>query len=170
MELKLRPKNIDDEEFLLKLYSSTREEELSIVPWTRQEKDAFIQMQFNAQTKYYTQIYPEMEYQIILHDNIPAGRLIIARLSGEIRIVDISIITDQRGLGTGKKLLQEIINEAQSANKKAVLHVEQNNRAQNLYKRMGFNIVSYEGFYFRMEWDPEKKLANVKDISLNENK
>ncbi len=170
MEVRLRPKNTDDEEFLFRLYSGTRDDELSIVPWTRQQKEDFLRMQFNAQISYYNQIFPQMEYNIILHDNIPAGRLMIARLDEEIRVVDIAIISGQRGRGTGCKLLQRIMDEAVAAGKKVVLHVEQNNRAQNLYKRLGFKVAAVEGYYFRMEWAPETILSKETKEIYNENR
>lgn len=160
MEVKLRLKNSDDEKFLFDVYAGTREEELSIVSWTQEQKEEFLRMQYNAQITYYNQIYPEMEYYIILRDDIPAGRLMIARLDEEIRVVDIAVISGQRGLGTGKFLLQRIIDEALPVNKKVVLHVEQNNRAQNLYKRLGFKVAAVEGFYLRMELAPEKNPTN----------
>src|SRR3712207_8583920 len=38
-----------DDEFLLDVYASTRSEELAPVPWTDEQKRAFLRMQFDAQ-------------------------------------------------------------------------------------------------------------------------
>ena len=50
----LRPETEDDVPFLLRLYSTTREEELaSVSGWTAEEKVKFLEMQFQAQRKHY---------------------------------------------------------------------------------------------------------------------
>ncbi len=155
MKIDLKPKNEKDESFLFRLYAGTREEELSVLSWTPSQKDEFLQMQFKAQTEYYSQIYPDAEYNIILHDDEPAGRLIIARLENEIRVVDIAMIKKQRGKGTGELLLRKIMEEAEREGKLVVLHVEHLNRAKNLYVRLGFKAVENLGVYLRMEWRPK---------------
>ena len=164
MKIGLRSKNEKDEPFLFKLYAGTREEELSVLPWTPSQKDEFMQMQFRAQTEYYNQIYPDAEYNIILHDGEPAGRLIVARLQNEIRVVDIAIIKDQRGKGTGSILLRKIMEEAEKEGKPVVLHVEHLNRAKNLYAKLGFKAVENLGIYLRMEWRPKIVLLNSSEV------
>ena len=54
----LRCVRVDDEPFLRTLYASTRERELSIVPWPEEQKAAFLTMQFDAQHSYYRTHYP----------------------------------------------------------------------------------------------------------------
>ena len=49
----LRPVSPADEKFLCDVYSSTRTEELAQVPWGDEQKAAFLQMQFDAQDRYY---------------------------------------------------------------------------------------------------------------------
>ena len=43
--LTLRPCTDDDLPFLLEVYASTRADEMAIVPWTDEEKQAFVRMQ-----------------------------------------------------------------------------------------------------------------------------
>lgn len=164
MKIDLKPKNEKDESFLFKLYAGTREEELSVLPWTPSQKDEFLQMQFRAQTEYYNQIYPDSDYNIILHDGEPAGRLIVARLENEMRVVDIAIIKEQRGKGTGTLLLRRIMEEAEKEGKPLVLHVEHLNRAKNLYVRLGFRAVENLGVYLRMEWRPKIVVLNSSEV------
>ncbi|MBI1804852.1 MAG: GNAT family N-acetyltransferase [Ignavibacteria bacterium] len=162
MSVTLRPAYEADNEFLWRLYASTREEELAIVPWSKEQKEEFTRMQFTAQTQFYTDVYPEMEYSIIVNDGVDAGRLIVARLKDEIRVIDIALLPAHRGFGIGKALLEDLIAEAEEMNKPVRLHVEHFNRARNLYDRMGFKPVADRGVHVMMEWNPETtmKIAN----------
>lgn len=154
MAVTLRPQCDDDDQFLCEVYGSTRAEELAIVNWTPEQKLSFIKMQYNAQTQFYREVYPEMEYSIIVHDGVDAGRLIVARLQNEIRVIDIALLPAHRGSGIGKSLLLEIMAEAREVNKPVRLHVEHFNRARNLYDRLGFRPVADRGVHVMMEWTP----------------
>ena len=66
--LTLRPATADDEPFLEKVYAGTRAAELAAVPWTEEEKAAFLQMQFAAQAQYYREHYPDASFDVILLD------------------------------------------------------------------------------------------------------
>jgi hypothetical protein len=75
----LRPITPDDEEFLCRVYGSTREEELALTDWDVAQKTAFVQMQFAAQHRYYQENYRQTTFDVILADGVPAGRLYVAR-------------------------------------------------------------------------------------------
>ena len=54
-EYRLQPIADADMPFLLRLYGTTREAELALTNWTREEKARFIEMQFGLQHHHYTQ-------------------------------------------------------------------------------------------------------------------
>src|SRR4051812_35029425 len=99
MSITFRPAAPTDEAFLLKVYGSTRAEELALVPWTEAQREAFLLMQFQAQHSHYQQKYPTGEHLIILDDDRTVGRLYVARLKEQIRIMDITILPEERGRG-----------------------------------------------------------------------
>src|SRR5438270_7841377 len=99
-QVKLRPATAADEPFLLELYSSTRAQELDILDLDQNQKQAFVNMQFNAQTQQYRISYPEAENGIILIDNRPIGRMIIDR-GQELTLVDIALLPEYRRHGIG---------------------------------------------------------------------
>src|SRR5690348_16787850 len=90
----LRPVTSDDAEFLYRVYASTREEELSAVPWPPEQKEAFLRMQFSAQDKHYRAHYAGATYDVILVDGVPAGRLYVYRTPREIRVMDIALLPE----------------------------------------------------------------------------
>ncbi len=50
-----------------------------MIPWSAEQKDAFVRMQFEVQRRSYDMQSPEAGYDIILHDETPIGRLIVDR-------------------------------------------------------------------------------------------
>jgi ribosomal protein S18 acetylase RimI-like enzyme len=150
----LRPIGQEDQPFLLALYSSTRQQELAVLPWDEAQKAAFLQMQFDAQHAQYQEHYAGASFDIILVNGQPAGRLYVARWTGEIRIVDIALVPEccDRGIGTG--LVRQLQSEAAAAGKPLRIHVERFNPALRLYQRLGFREIADRGVYLFMEWSP----------------
>src|SRR5205085_11432080 len=112
MPVTLRPVTSEDEEFLLKLYSTVRAKELAQVPWSDLQKDAFLSMQFAAQQLHYKQHNPTATHDIILLDGLAIGRLYVARREREIRILDITILREHRSKGFWTALRKHVIVEA----------------------------------------------------------
>lgn len=123
-----------------------------MVPWTPEQKRAFLDFQFSAQTKHYEEFYAEAEFLIIELDDTPIGRLYIYRGQEEIEIIDIALLPEFRGKGLGRRLLEETIEEAKRERKTVVLYVEHFNPARQLYDRLGFRHVETNGVYHLMKW------------------
>jgi ribosomal protein S18 acetylase RimI-like enzyme len=148
----LRSVVADDEALLLRVYASTRAEELAHVPWSDEQKAAFVAMQFAAQSAHYAEHYAGMSCDVILIGGEGAGRLLVARWPREVRIVDITLLPAFRGRGAGSELLAELMDEATQTSRALSIHVERRNRALSLYERLGFRPVGEAGVYVRMEW------------------
>src|SRR5437868_7135100 len=106
-----RPKTDADRPFLAAVYASTRADELAMVPWTAEEKAAFLEMQFNAQWSHYEQYYPEAAFLVIERHGQPIGRIYLDRRKEEICLVDIALVPAERGAGVGTAIMQEILEE-----------------------------------------------------------
>jgi ribosomal protein S18 acetylase RimI-like enzyme len=155
--LKLRPVHPEDLEFLYRVYSSTRQEELAQVEWNPAQKESFLRMQFNAQRSYYQEHYRRAEFQIILLEEEPAGRLYVDRRPNEIRIVDIALLPGYRNRGIGTTCLKEILADGERSGRPVTIHVERFNPARRLYDRLGFHPIADRGVYVLMEWLPGKR-------------
>jgi ribosomal protein S18 acetylase RimI-like enzyme len=151
----LRPITPEDSELLCRIYASTRSEELAAVPWTQPQKAAFLRMQFEAQHAHYQQHYADAAFHVVMRGELPVGRIYVHRREGEIRIVDIALLPEQRGTGLGTALLRELQEEARASARLLSIHVERNNPALSLYRRLGFQVAADDGgVYLRMEWAP----------------
>jgi ribosomal protein S18 acetylase RimI-like enzyme len=150
----LRPITPEDGSFLFALYASTRDEELKVVPWSDEQKAAFLQMQFLAQHNYYQQTYTDTAFDVIQLEGESVGRLYVSRWPEEMRIVDIALLPPWRGRGIGGALLRALQDEAREAAKPLTIHVERNNPALRLYERLGFAEREDKGVYLFLEWRP----------------
>jgi hypothetical protein len=120
------------------LYGHTREDELAVTGWTREQKDAFLDHQFGAQTEYYRQHMPAARWRIIVADGADAG------------------------------LLRSLQQRAGDAGCVLSIHVERHNPARLLYERLGFRPAGGEGpVYQLMEWRPggQEKIASIREPS-----
>lgn len=148
MRITKTPISRPDEPFLFALYAETRAEELRPVPWNDEQKNSFLQHQFQAQHQHYTSKYTENgSFQIIRTDDQPIGRLYTAELPDEIRIIDITILEAFRGKNIGTTLIEEILHDAEEKNKAVQIYLEINNRSASLFTRLGFAPVSDEGIH-----------------------
>src|SRR6185437_9580153 len=89
---RLRPEAESDIPFLKRLFASTREEELAIAPWSAEQKQAFLQGQFEAQRRHYRSAIENCRYDVLEQDGAPGGRLYLSRRQTCLHIVDISLL------------------------------------------------------------------------------
>ncbi|MDL2718601.1 MAG: GNAT family N-acetyltransferase [Acidobacteriota bacterium] len=150
----LRPARPEDREQLLAVYASTRAEELTPVPWTEEQKSAFVKMQFDAQDADYSRNYVGADFSVVEVDGTPAGRLSVERRPAEVRLIDIALLPAFRRAGIGTRLIEELIVEASSRGVPLTIHVELFNPARRLYERLGFVPVEEHGVHLLMERRP----------------
>lgn len=154
MNVALRPITEPDLQFLQRLYATTREDELNQVPWTPEEKAAFVRQQFEAQHAFWQENYTDTSWDLVLADGEPIGRFYVARWPDDIRIVDIALMPGHRRGGLGTRLIGELFAEADASGRKVSIHVEVFNPARRLYERLGFVQAGERGVYLLMERQP----------------
>jgi len=153
-EIKLRPVTEADEEFLLSVYSTTRAAELAQVPWSPEQKDAFVKMQYAAQKHHYATEYPQASHEIICAGALPVGRLYLSRGDKEFHILDITVLPQHRNRGTGSTLLRRIMDEAAQAGKPVTIYIENFNPSLELFRHLGFATAAEQGFQLLLRWTP----------------
>lgn len=127
---------------------------MNMVPWSDDQKTAFVQIQFSAQREHYGNTYPTAEHEIIQANGESIGRLYVARLEREIRIVDITLLPRKRASGIGSYLIRGLLEDAGRAGKVVRIWVESFNPSLHLFERLGFHQTEENGIYLLMEWSP----------------
>ncbi len=142
-----------DEDFLLSLYAGTRADELDQAQWGEGQREQFVKWQFEMQRREYDARFRDAEYDVILVDDSPAGRIWIGEEEQQIRLLDIAILPQFQNRGLGTLLLRRLIDEAKIADK-PLRHMVfvLNSDAHRFYERLGFVIIEDLGAYKHMEW------------------
>jgi GNAT superfamily N-acetyltransferase len=161
--VRLRPVVADDEDLLFRVYSSTREDEMKLVPWDEAQREAFLRMQFNAQQQHYQSHFPQAIHEIIERDGQPVGRLYVLREDEVMRILDITILPEFRSAGIGTPLIKDLMKEAATVGKPLQIYVEAYNPSRRLFERLGFQAIEDGGLHILMQWttgDAQEHSAN----------
>jgi ribosomal protein S18 acetylase RimI-like enzyme len=150
----LRPARTEDQDFLFKLYASTRAQEIAAFGWPAAQQEAFLRMQFMAQQSGYESAYPQSEHNVVELDGSPIGRLMIYREKDSVRLVDIALLAEYRGQGIGAELIGVLIEQCTRDGATLRLQVLQTNPARRLYERLGFTRTGEDAMYIDMERRP----------------
>jgi GNAT superfamily N-acetyltransferase len=151
----LRAADTTDAACLLEIYGSSRAGEMAAWGWAHEQQEQFVRMQLAARDRHHGAMYPERDDHVILRDGRPVGRMIVARRSAEIILVDIALRPDEQGRGEGAALVRGLQQEARETGKPLRLHVLRSNAAAiRFYARLGFTTRDDDGSHLSMEWQP----------------
>lgn len=151
--LTIRGADSADQEFLKRLYASTRDD-LRQMAADPAFIDSLIAMQQNMQLVGYRNMYPDAEYLVLEHDGEAVGRIVVNTGPDEMRLVDISLLPQARGKGFGTAVIRVL--QQSSADKKLplVLSVYRSNpQARRLYVALGFQPASGNEMAEQMIWN-----------------
>lgn len=149
---KLRLEEEDDIPFLRHLYATTRAEELAATGWSDAQKLAFTDSQFGWQRHHYRTHFPGTEWGVLEDHGTPMGRLYLQRRITTYLVIDIALLPEWRCRGLGTALMKWVCTQARAAEKSVTVTVEKFNRAQTLYRRLGFREISEGDVHWEMEW------------------
>lgn len=153
MAVALRSEAAADRAFLRLLFGEVRARELGPAGLDPVLLQRLLDMQFEAQRQSYRQAYPAARFDIIEVDGVPAGRRVVAQADGALHLLDIALMPAWCGKGIGSTQLRALQQEAAGAGLPLRLHVALNNRAEALYRRLGFKETGVSGMHRAMEWE-----------------
>ncbi len=152
----LKKEIVGDRDFLLSLYSSTREDELNMTTMASLEKKRFLKQQFELRELDYSKKFSDAEFLIIYRKKSPIGR-IVYNIGADIHLIDIAFVKRSRGRGFGSLLIEHLTQSAEDLKKLFRLSVAtHNSRAIKLYQKLGVNILEEKNGYFTMYHDVMK--------------
>jgi ribosomal protein S18 acetylase RimI-like enzyme len=151
----LRDAEPRDRDLLLRLYDSTRQLELASVPWTPEQKSAFVEQQFGAQDLHYHKEFPGAQFSVIEHQGCDAGRVYITR-EHCIHMLDLTVLPEFRGRGIGGAVVRRLQQEARRQGSALTVYVEVFNPALQWFEKRGFRAQQQNepGIHVLMKWTP----------------
>jgi ribosomal protein S18 acetylase RimI-like enzyme len=155
MTISLRPFRQDDQEFIFKLYVSTRLGEIAELGWSEAQKETFLRMQFEARYRSYESTYGKAEHHIVEQNGRPIGRVMVLWERDFVLLVDIALLGEYRQQGIGGRLVRELIEQCNRRSVPLRLQVSKTNPALRLYERLGFIRQAEDQMYIQMEHRPE---------------
>jgi ribosomal protein S18 acetylase RimI-like enzyme len=162
--IEMRPVDMPpDEEFLIELYYTTRED-IHLAEIEEEQKRVLSLMQYKAQKEHYEAKFPDSKHDIILLDGKGIGRLWTTRYEKELLGIDLAILPEFRNLGIGTFLLQNLFDEAGQTGRVFRFHVmKMNTKAIRLYERLNCKYIESDALtHFKMERQPGDKLPGDK--------
>ena len=97
---------MEDGEFLLEVFKSSRGDDLRELGWEEDRIGEFLDMQFEAQQRLYHNEYQQADDQIVMCEGQPAGRLTVERRDHEIRCIEVALLPAHRNTGIGTFLIR----------------------------------------------------------------
>lgn len=147
----------DDEEFLIALYYTTRDD-IQLAPINEEQKKLLSFTQYIAQKQHYETFFPGSKHNMIMVKEERVGRLWTARNDSEIICVNISLVPEYRNRGIGTILMTQLFTEAEQSKRVLNLHVlKTNEKALRLYKRLNCKLTGETFSHFKMQWRPENE-------------
>jgi ribosomal protein S18 acetylase RimI-like enzyme len=133
-DVAMRPATPDDTEFFFTLHKRSLGPYVDqIWGWDDDEQRAYMTGDFDLD-----------RVRVIVVDGVDAGRLDVERRDDEVFLALIELAPEHQGRGIGSRLIRELIDGADG--KRVTLSVlGVNDRAYQLYRRLGFTEVSRDG-------------------------
>jgi ribosomal protein S18 acetylase RimI-like enzyme len=154
LSFSLRPVTAEDGAFLLRLYGTTREDEMNAAGFPQEHRAAFVNMQFQAQQTHYHKFFPQAEHSLVLLGDKPVGRVWIDRSEREIHLLDIALLPEFCNQGLGAAVMRQLIAESGQKRLPISVYVLQHSPALRFYQRLGFVQTREEDFNLYLERQP----------------
>jgi ribosomal protein S18 acetylase RimI-like enzyme len=148
---RLRAAIEDDEEFLRTLFAQTN---VTLQSLPLELQAALLNMQYRGRELTYSTQYPEALNSIVcLDEDTCVGRLLMDRRAETFRVIDLAILPQWQGRGIGTGILKDLAQESRHRGVKLRLRVTKENRALELYLRLGFEIEGGDDISYEMSWN-----------------
>lgn len=107
-----------------------------------------------AQDKFFESDASNSPHEIILSNGEPCGYFSMEETEEAIELHELVILPEFQGKGIGSKILKEVLEKAKTKNIPARLQVLKENKAADLYLRLGFKETGETDTHILMELNP----------------
>ena len=149
MEYVLRPATVDDFDFMFALKKVNFKQYVEkIWGWEDDFQKEWLRKDLSQQP---------IRKQIIVVDDNAAG-VYEAQMAdeGDCHINEISLLPEYQNKGIGTALLTAVLHENKQRGVKTMLQVFKDNKAKQLYERLGFTVSGETKTHYQMELEPSR--------------
>lgn len=107
-----------------------------------------------AQDKFFESAWKGSNHEIIYANGKPCGYFSMEESVDEITLHELVLLPEFQGQGIGSKILSEAIEISKTKNIPVRLQVLKENKAAELYRRMGFIQTGETETHYQMEYNP----------------
>ena len=143
-----RTESREDEPFIRGLMMETLVDQLGASSWPDSIREPVLDAQYRVRRQGFRMSAGDKPGTLVLVNGEPVAWYVAADLEDEIRLVNLMVLRKHRGKGIGSAVLRKLV----MASKALTLSVAMNNqRAFDLYTRMGFRRTGDDGVHYFME-------------------
>jgi ribosomal protein S18 acetylase RimI-like enzyme len=147
-QLSCRTETSEDEPFIRRLMIETLTDQLGAWSWPDGVREPLLDAQSRVRRQGFRASAGDKPGTIAVINDEPVAWYIAVELPGEIRLLNLVVARERRGKGIGSAVLRKLV----MASKTVTLSVAINNqRALDLYTRMGFRRAGDDGVHYFME-------------------
>ncbi len=151
----LRPEEQADADFLFTLFCSHTLAGLTALPVDDIARRALVRIQFTSQTMSYRAQFPQARFDIVEHEQVPIGRLIVDEDPAAACIVDFSLLPAWRACGLGTAILTRVLARVSARSQVVRCKVMWNNAPSlRMCRRLGFVQTGEDLPFLQLEWQP----------------
>ena len=154
-EVKVRAIATTDMPFLNTLYAAARDAEVAATGWSEADQHDFLMAQFRMQHNYYLEHFADAHFLLLSRGAHPIGRLYWWSEGASASLIDITLLPEECGEGLGTALLTLLMQQADKLGQTITLQIEPLNPALRLYRRFGFDVVTNNNLFLKMERAPK---------------
>jgi ribosomal protein S18 acetylase RimI-like enzyme len=153
--LTMRLADVEDQIFLDALFRESRPDLLALplAPSALAQMIAMQQMSQSAGVKY---TYPSAQDWLLCWNQDVIGRVIFD-VGGDVRLIDIAVLSSRRKQGVATHVLRALQAHAAAIDKPISLAVQCDNQlARHVYEKAGFVLRSSDSLFDQMIWQSKK--------------
>lgn len=147
--IELRKANDGDTEFMCQTHHRAYHE---VVTWQFGSFDEAMQDDF-----FFQELKEHDGFQIIQYNKEPCGYALFEEEPDCIKAWELVILPEFQNLGIGSAMLNKIMNIAKEKNLPVKLSVLKENKAAELYAKLGFVKAGETETHYEMEWKSDEK-------------
>ena len=144
MKYSFRPATIEDFEFMFELKKQNFKEYVEKI-WGWEDIDQRLRLKKDLEEHLHHK-------KIIILNNKEIGVYVVHNTeNGDLFINEISLLKEYQNKGIGTEILEKQIEKNKIKKVRTILQVFKNNKAKNLYERLGFRIYNETETHYQME-------------------